>query len=414
MDMQLGQHHSKAAPAPAARGHAMSGLFQQFTDPAMEERFLASILPENRWRLTVLLAISAMLAGGGVLARQIGLFSGAQSFNLWPAYAHLAIAALAGVALTRLRDVRGTEYVAICFGIAYIAARCYSTIAQPALMQSSAAATMGSIVLLYMGLPVRPALLLPLMLGGSAAMAGCWVWLLPATTSVTAAHMLEWCALCNFVLAVNTRLLRYAVRRQWAQAETLRTLSAQDGLTGVANRRSYEAALQREWLRCQGLAAPVSLIMLDIDFFKLLNDSQGYAAGDASLRELACVLEGALDHPGQMLARTAGDEFVILLPEMRETEARMVARRVVQSVEAAGLPHPCSPLGPSLTLSLGIATARPAEGFAAWELTALADRLVYAAKREGRNRLRQESLGVEGPPPPEGRLDAAGRSIALN
>jgi len=400
-------------PDGTGQDTAIVGLFSQFADPAVERQFMATILPDNRWRFLLVLGLTAALAGGGVLAHQIGLYSDVIGFQLWPAYVQLAISAVAAGLVWRSTRVRTIEITAIGFAIAYIAARCLASVFQPVLQDSSAAAIFGTIVLLYLGLPIRPTVLLPVMVIGSVAMVLAWLRQPGGLENITFAQMAEWCAAVNFVLATNVRMLRFSVRRQWAQSAVLRRMAALDGLTGIANRRAYETALQREWLRCQALSAPVSLLTLDIDFFKLLNDSLGYKAGDACLRELAIVLEAALDRPGQMLARTGGDEFVVLLPETSETEARSVARRVIGRLEQAGIAHPCSPLGAYVTASVGIATAHPAEGFAGWELTALADRLVYAAKREGRNRTRQESLGVAPPPAPAGRLDAAGRAISV-
>jgi len=397
----------------AWQGPAIVGFFHEFAEPDVEHRFLTAMLAQNRLRALLVIAIAALVSGTGVLARQIGFFSEPVVFRLWPALVQLAVCGVATLALWRFRGVRGTEYAATGFGIAYIAARCIALVAQPALADSAPGVIMGTICLLFLGLPVRPAILLPLMAIGSGVMAAVWGWQHRGVDSAAIGQMLEWIVITDIVLGAGLRLFRYSVRRQWAQAQALQHMAVHDELTGAANRRAYESALTKEWLRCQSIGAPLSLVMLDVDFFKLLNDSIGHAAGDACLRDLARLLESCLSRPGQILARTGGEEFTILLPETNEMAARSVARRVLDTIRDAAIAHPCSPLGAHLTVSLGVATGRAGEGFAAWELTALADRLVYSAKREGRNRLRQESLGVEAPPAPAGRLDAAGRQIAV-
>jgi diguanylate cyclase (GGDEF)-like protein len=397
----------------AWRGPALVGFFHRFADPEIERRFLTSILPQNRWRLWVAIGLAAALAGAGVLSRQIGFFTDGTPYLLWPAFLQLVICGLAGVALSRTSSVAGTEAVALGFAVAYLAARCLATAVQPGLEVSSSGAAIGTIALLYLGLPIRPNVLLPLMAVGSGAVVACWSAYDPSPGSAAIAQLLQWAGVMNFVAATNVRMLRFSVRQQWAQAQTLQHMAVHDELTGTATRLAYDAALLKEWVRCQGIGAPVSLIMLDVDFFKLLNDSLGPAIGDGRLRELARLLESCLSRPGQMLARTGGEEFAILLPETNEAAAASLARRVMDSITEAAIPHPCSPLGPHLTVSLGVATARAGDGYAAWELTALADRLVYAAKREGRNRVRQETLEAAAAPAPGGRLDAAGRQVAV-
>ena len=164
-------------------------------------------------------------------------------------------------------------------------------------------------------------------------------------------------------------------------------------MTGIANRQFYDQTLSREWNRCLAAGAPVSLIIADIDHFKLLNDCVGHAAGDSCLRDLAIILENTARRASDMVARTGGEEFAILLPEADENDARAAASRIAAAIASAAIAHPASPIGPYVTVSLGVATARPKDGFSAWELTALADRLVYRAKTDGRNRIRQQSLG---------------------
>jgi hypothetical protein len=110
-----------------------------------------------------------------------------------------------------------------------------------------------------------------------------------------------------------------------------------------------------------------------------------------------------------LLARVGGDEFAALLADTGEQAARVSAEQILTALRAAAIAHPCSPLGPHVTVSVGVATARPMKFHHGWELMALADRLLHAAKNDGRNRISQQTLGAAPPPAPPGgrRADAA-------
>lgn len=176
------------------------------------------------------------------------------------------------------------------------------------------------------------------------------------------------------------------------QADLLRRLSFIDGLTGIANRRHFDETLEREWRRCGRSNLPLSVIILDVDHFKAFNDRYGHQAGDDCLRAVARMMAEHAKRPGDLAARFGGEEFVCLLPETDAEGAMRVAERLRTRIEAEGIPHAASPVTPYVTISLGCASMVPPIDQAATRLLEKADQALYAAKREGRNRWRCETL----------------------
>ncbi len=195
------------------------------------------------------------------------------------------------------------------------------------------------------------------------------------------------------VRRVRTReeaLERLVEERTRALAEAnlrLERLSSVDGLTGVANRRRFDEVLDLEWRRATRSGAPISLVMLDLDYFKDFNDTNGHLAGDERLRQVAQALAGTLGRAGDFVARYGGEEFVVLLPGMAEADAGTLAERLRASVEAMGLTHNASPVARVVTMSAGVATKMAEERTSPAALLAAADAALYQAKREGRNRV---------------------------
>ncbi len=166
----------------------------------------------------------------------------------------------------------------------------------------------------------------------------------------------------------------------------LLSLSATDGLTGIANRRSLDSRLTSVWTSSIREAASVALLMIDVDHFKLYNDCYGHVAGDNCLRVIANCLTISLARGSDLAARYGGEEFAALLPGSTEAGACEVAERLRQELMNAALPHDGSPFG-QLTVSIGIASIVPVAGGAQAILITLADRALYDAKRAGRNRV---------------------------
>lgn len=171
-----------------------------------------------------------------------------------------------------------------------------------------------------------------------------------------------------------------------ANAELL-TLSSTDPLTGLANRRTFDQALGWECARVLRSNSAGSLLTIDVDHFKALNDTHGHQKGDEYLTALAAELARLCRRKLDLAARCGGEEFAMILPLTKSPDAERIAQSVRQAIADLNLPHPASPTAPYLTVSIGVATATP-ECFCTPEtLLAAADEALYAAKRGGRNRV---------------------------
>ena len=169
--------------------------------------------------------------------------------------------------------------------------------------------------------------------------------------------------------------------------EELQTLAALDGLTGIANRRRFDEAARYEWRRGRRHGAPLSLLLCDVDSFKLYNDYFGHPAGDLCLKKTAAVLTNQLKRPADLAARYGGEEFALLLPETDLEGALALAEACRSELERLVLPHPRSECG-FVTMSIGVACTVPGENRSLEDLIENADSTLYAAKRAGRNRVR--------------------------
>jgi diguanylate cyclase (GGDEF)-like protein len=161
-----------------------------------------------------------------------------------------------------------------------------------------------------------------------------------------------------------------------------------DSLTGLFNRRGFDERLDEEFRRARRLRTPLSLVLVDVDFFKAFNDGYGHQAGDACLRRVSAAIKGALWRPGDQAARYGGEEIVILLPGTDLLGAIMIAERVRVAVEQLAIPHAGSELR-TVTISAGVGSLLPmqAGGDVATDLIEAADHALYQAKKEGRNRV---------------------------
>jgi diguanylate cyclase (GGDEF)-like protein len=198
---------------------------------------------------------------------------------------------------------------------------------------------------------------------------------------------------CFWVIAqmrVRERLERTLRSTQEAlekQNAALARLADTDGLTGLANRRHLDERMALELARAARERTPLSLIMIDVDFFKRYNDTYGHAAGDDCLRTVARVLAATVNRPADLAARFGGEEFAVLLPNTAQDGARGIAEAICDGVRAAGMPHVASDLG-FVTISAGVATAVPAPGGDGRALVEAADAALYEAKEAGRNGVR--------------------------
>jgi len=167
----------------------------------------------------------------------------------------------------------------------------------------------------------------------------------------------------------------------------LQTLAASDGLTGLANRRSFDQTLAMEWARGLRTGKPLSLLLCDVDHFKPYNDLHGHQKGDECLRAVAGVIGKNAFRPADLSARYGGEEFAVIMPETDGVGARKLADRLHDMIARARLPHGASGVPPFVTLSIGIATLVPSADARSDWLLGQADQALYAAKHSGRNRV---------------------------
>lgn len=176
-------------------------------------------------------------------------------------------------------------------------------------------------------------------------------------------------------------------KRLLDHAESLRARSYVDGLTGIANRRYFDVALDRELRRAQRLGGTLSLLLTDIDSFKAYNDHFGHQAGDTCLSSVAQALASRLKRPADVAARYGGEEFAAILPDTDALQARRLAESIRAYVASLKLPHAPGAVRPHVTLSIGVASMEKGRIDEAKALIEAADKALYAAKRGGRDRV---------------------------
>jgi diguanylate cyclase (GGDEF)-like protein len=170
--------------------------------------------------------------------------------------------------------------------------------------------------------------------------------------------------------------------------DLLERLAEIDGLTEIPNRRQFDRVLEKEWRRSQRGQTPLTLIMIDIDYFKYFNDSYGHTSGDDCLRVVAQTLASSVQRGADFVARYGGEEFAVILPETTLDSATVIAEQIRENVASLQLPHVSSQVSDYVTLSLGVATVIPNDETSANNLIEMADRALYRAKRKGRNQVR--------------------------
>lgn len=177
-------------------------------------------------------------------------------------------------------------------------------------------------------------------------------------------------------------------QRQLREANlALEKLSSLDGLTGIANRRQFDKMLAKEWNRAMRNRSPLSLLMLDVDFFKLYNDTYGHQKGDSCLKFMAQVLKDNEKRPADLAARYGGEEFAVILPETDSKGAKEIALTILEMIRAAAIPHKSSTVCKCLTASIGCSTMIVGRQDQAETLISLADHALYQAKGQGRNQV---------------------------
>lgn len=198
------------------------------------------------------------------------------------------------------------------------------------------------------------------------------------------AYLLERHVRKDFLL---TMLLAFEKRKTERLNVRLRDMSYIDGLTGVPNRRRFEEFLEREWKRAKRTGRPISLLMIDIDFFKDYNDLLGHLQGDECLKKVAQLLADHIREDTDLVARYGGEEFAVVLPETDLKQAVRVAERIRKDIQGECIPHPASKASQCVTVSIGVASFVPRGDLRKEVLIRMADKALYKAKEKGRNRV---------------------------
>jgi len=194
----------------------------------------------------------------------------------------------------------------------------------------------------------------------------------------------------NYIMQKERDSAFFALRQLKKQLEAsnkkLQELSTKDGLTGIANRRHFDETLDEELSDAKQNNSAISLILIDIDYFKGFNDTYGHQLGDDCLKEVANLLSKACLNPQDLAARYGGEEFVALLSGTTEKDALKVAHRFREMLSAAAIKHEDSDVAEHVTVSMGIATYDTASPYSAKKLIEAADKALYMAKDSGRNK----------------------------
>lgn len=172
----------------------------------------------------------------------------------------------------------------------------------------------------------------------------------------------------------------------------LNALATEDGLTGIPNRRKLDESLKKDWNTAVRNQEFISLLLLDIDYFKQYNDHYGHQAGDECLKSVANILKSMVERATDTVARYGGEEFAVVLPNTPSDGAKVVAERIRKAIENAAITHEYSIVSKKLTVSIGVASFIPQPGQAIESILNVADKALYRSKDNGRNRVSAEVL----------------------
>lgn len=395
---------------PMSQPAAMTAYARQLAQGFRRLRFEPAL--EAEYQQDVGASLQARVRWAALLALAVWL--GFSLFDLWRIAPDALTPAQRGT-LELLRAVRiGVGTVAVCALLAALASP-LTAVLRTALASLGTAMAFGAAYSVYayklLGIPDESSVLVLMMLalflplGWNLATQlliallylGCVVGLaLTAPLPAVAEAMLRVGAVLTLslvVLSFGAYWREYLRREQFLYRKDAQWLALRDGLTGLYNRRMFTHHLEQALRQAQREARPLALMLLDVDHFKLYNDSHGHPAGDEVLRRLAAVLERCAGRPLDVAARLGGEEFALLLYDCAPGHARIAAQQLVDAVRGLGLAHRSSPVAPVVTVSAGAAMLEPGDQPAM--LYSRADGLLYEAKHRGRDRCCWEREGAD-------------------
>jgi len=202
--------------------------------------------------------------------------------------------------------------------------------------------------------------------------------------------LLAACFLLMVLLSESARQYERVIKASMALARanaSLQQISVQDGLTGIANRRGFDQYLAHQTAVAARYQRPLALVMVDVDHFKAYNDTYGHVAGDEVLKSVAAALQSCCQRSADVAARYGGEEFALVLPDTDVPGAMHIAQTALDTVTQLQIPHAACPVGPHLSVSMGVAMLLPGSAMRPGHLIAAADDALYRAKAQGRNRV---------------------------
>lgn len=357
----------------------------EFEDPDLERRFRRAHLAKSRAQISR----NLMLGIGFVIG-----FSALTHFVL-PGAVHrpldlIRLTVLGPIFLTALILVHSRlyqrwypivcPYGAMLFGVGVVVLAVIAASQGISLIASVVLAMIYNYLML--GLAFRPALSASLLVlvsyPGIATLAG-----IPASQRLVDVGVLLF---TNAIGAIVCYSLERANRTNFLESQLLIETARRDGLTGIANRRTFDEHLDRIWAQAAREGRPLTLLMIDIDHFKSYNDRFGHQAGDECLRRVAWSLSSHARRPLDIAARYGGEEFAMVLYDASRQHAEDMARQIQAGIESLAIAHAASPVsGKHLTVSIGIACVQPMSDRSHYGFIQLADEALYTAKERGRN-----------------------------
>lgn len=201
--------------------------------------------------------------------------------------------------------------------------------------------------------------------------------------------------LCVYLLVSVLKRMEFGAREALHDANCkLEQQATTDALTGIPNRHRFEHVLEQEWARHERIALPLSVALIDVDFFKAFNDEYGHLAGDECLRKVASAIQTGIRRPGDFCARFGGEEFIVIMPNTDERGAMRVAELLREPIRALKILHARSSVCPHVSISIGISTTIPSQDHSHHDFLYDVDMALYRAKAEGRDRIVQVASGL--------------------